>query len=104
MQLCKRHGFIIYLAKLRLRVGRERGGQIRENLELQQVVQLDGTRVFDVAPLDASDIVQDDIFRDALNNGDVSGFIGSDIANIDQVYHRFVSWSSVRYSSFGIRK
>ncbi|KFZ12294.1 hypothetical protein V501_04298 [Pseudogymnoascus sp. VKM F-4519 (FW-2642)] len=95
LQLCKRHGFIIYLAKLRLRVGRERSGQIRENLELQQVVQLDGTKVFDGAPLDASDMVQDDIFRDALNNGDVSGFIGSDIANIDQVYHRFYDYEKV---------
>ncbi|OBT71766.1 hypothetical protein VF21_09404 [Pseudogymnoascus sp. 05NY08] len=91
LQLCKRHGFIICLAKLQLRVGRERGGQIREHLEVQRVVQLDGTKVFDVAPLDASDIVQDNTFSEALNNGHVSGFIGSDRANIDQVYHRFAA-------------
>jgi hypothetical protein len=104
LQLCKRHGFIIYLAKLRLRVGRERGGQIKELLEVQQVVQLDGTKVFELAPLDSSAIVQDNIFSDALNNRDNLGYIGSDRANNDQVHHRFVSWGSVRHYSFGIRK
>lgn len=104
LQLCKRHGFILYLAKLQLRVGREMDGQMRENLELHHVVELDGTRVFDMTPLSAVDVVQDDTFRNSLNSGCVSDFIGTDRANSDQVYHRFVSCGFVRFFRFGICK
>lgn len=93
LQMCKRHGFILYLAKIQLQAGIETGGQIRELLKLQQVVQLDGTRVFDAAPLHKSNMLQDNIFSESLNSGDVSNS-GSNRAKTDQVYHRFVSSNS----------
>ncbi|OBT86627.1 hypothetical protein VE02_04455 [Pseudogymnoascus sp. 03VT05] len=88
LQLCKRHRLILYLAKLRLQVERETSGQVEELLELQHVVQLDGTKVFDVAPFSASDIVQN-TFSDSLDSREVSGSIGNNGANGNQVYHRF---------------
>lgn len=91
LQLCKNHGFILYLAKLQLRVGTDRGGQIGEHLELHHVVQLDGAKVFDMAPLRVSDVIQDNISSDSLNREEVASFIRNNGADIDQVYHRFVS-------------
>ena len=84
-ELCKKHGFVFYLATLEHEFGSEtesehtvpirRGRELSlfddmepiakvywESLELESIVELDGAKLLDKVPFNDSQIVQDDLF------------------------------------------
>ena len=77
-ELCKKHGFVFYLAKLERRVcGQNEDDSegsdiihfhftkiIEESFELQSIVELDGAKLLDEVPFNKLQIVQDDHFTD----------------------------------------
>jgi hypothetical protein len=119
LDLCKKHGFIIYLAKLERRVDGECGDEDNEEyawsemywrarrneepdvhyitevseewLELQYIVELDGTKLLDFVPLSESQIVQDDPFDSDPDEEEFSGPTGNSGVSATHFYHRSVS-------------
>lgn len=122
LELCKKHGFLIYLAKLERRVEGECGDEdnneggwqemywrarrneepgmhditevTEEWLELQYIVELDGTKLLDRVPLRESQIVQDNPFDGDPDEEDFSGPSGNEGVSATHFYHRSVSPNS----------
>ena len=113
---------MFYLAKLERRVEGECGGESNEEsdwqdmywrarrneepdshyitevtgewLGLQRVVELDGTKGLDIAPLSEHQIVQEDPFNDDPDEEDFSGPTGNEGVSATHFYHRSVSPNS----------
>lgn len=94
-QLCPKYGLYLYLAGLELRVkGGNYEGPTEELLELQHVVNLDGTLVLGVAPCSASQIVQTNL-SGVFNIENISDTTSDRGSGVFQVYRRFISYNAV---------
>ena len=114
-ELCKKHGFLFYLAKLERRVFGEKEDHyssmwdsdsdyhqgsdiikyhftkiVEESFELQSIVELDGVKLLDKVPFNKLQIVQDDHFTD----GPYEEIDRSEEWYPDNVYYRTVSPTS----------
>jgi len=117
-ELCKEHGFLFYLAKVNRRIDGDCGNEdneedwaemywrarrneepdfhditdiCEESLDLQHVVDLNGTKLLDESPLDMSQIVQEDPFDGDPNEEEFSGPTGNEGVSASHFYYRTVS-------------
>jgi hypothetical protein len=99
-ELCKKHGFTFYLARVEYQVvddceNDESWDEItpvgKKSLELRHIVDLNGTKLLDRIPLETSQIIPEDSFDGDQDEKDFTDTSSNCGVSATRFYHRSVS-------------